>query len=208
MQTRRAFTLIELLVVVAIIGILAALLLPAINLARASAKQVTCMSTVRQVGFGMHGYAEDWGGRVPPVDDNGWGFRVHWMAVILPYVDGGKRHNVLKGCPNYKPVSIHHGYAMNTKLDRPDSYGTNSRNPDGSPKWGSFYTEVWFGRLSYASNRLLISERDRDNNIGDEQTITYTRHNGRANALFCDLHVETVTKASVKFALRDPLKYK
>ena len=55
---RRGFTLVELLVVIAIIGILVALLLPAISRARESARSAQCKSNLRQIGLGMHIFAD------------------------------------------------------------------------------------------------------------------------------------------------------
>jgi prepilin-type N-terminal cleavage/methylation domain-containing protein len=58
MKNRQAFTLVELLVVIAIIGVLIGLLLPAVQSARESARRNACQNNLKQIGLGLHNYAD------------------------------------------------------------------------------------------------------------------------------------------------------
>ncbi|OQA85659.1 MAG: putative major pilin subunit [Lentisphaerae bacterium ADurb.Bin242] len=62
---KNGFTLIELLIVIAIIAILAALLLPALNKARQTAQRITCVNNLKQVSYAFSNYAEDYKGQGP-----------------------------------------------------------------------------------------------------------------------------------------------
>lgn len=73
-QLRAAFTLIELLVVVAIIGLLIAMLLPALNNARESSRMSVCGANLRQLGLAIHTYAAENQGLIPRGPDPAFEF--------------------------------------------------------------------------------------------------------------------------------------
>lgn len=84
---RRGLTLIELLVVVAVVGLLTALLLPAVQSAREGARRTSCANNLKQIGLALAGY-ETIAGCLPLAMQGNSGFSLH--SELLPFLEQGR----------------------------------------------------------------------------------------------------------------------
>lgn len=146
---RSGFTLIEILVVIAIISLLLALILPAIQKVRASADKASCASNLKQIGIAMHHYHHDYG-TLPPqgnftVGSTFSGYSIH--ARLLPYIEQDNLH---------KQINYSVGFAaqpqicrQKIKLYRCPSDSEDRTRPDGGvefyPSNYGFNIGTWLG---------------------------------------------------------------
>ncbi|MCO6047779.1 DUF1559 domain-containing protein [Aeoliella sp. ICT_H6.2] len=93
-RSRIGFTLVELLVVIAIIGILVALLLPAVQSAREAARRTSCQNNLKQMGIALLNYENSHG--VLPAGQTDSANYHSVMAQILPYMEQGNTHDQIK----------------------------------------------------------------------------------------------------------------
>ncbi len=146
-RRNRAFTLVELLVVIAIIGILVALLLPAIQMAREAARRAECTNNVKQLGLAAHNFQDTYG-RFPPGyvgHQDSWQFswdRQHTglLAFLLPYIELGNIHEPID--------SQSYGTGVMSSLwdvDNPPGTGNAHyywRSPDRSEAWKMAHEKI------------------------------------------------------------------
>jgi len=93
----RAFTLVELLVVIAIIGILIALLLPAVQAAREAARRMQCTNHLKQIGLGIHNFHDQQKGLPPLAIHSG---RMAFWGYLYPYIEQAGLFDILANKPN------------------------------------------------------------------------------------------------------------
>ncbi len=212
----RGFTLVELLVVIAVIALLAALLLPSLAGAKASARSAACKSNLRQLGIALIAFADEH--EHYPADS----YRdvaisqfvtYGWPAHLLPYVSS---NTAVFRCPGRGPEfdwptnRSPKGYAFPFNIDKGAthfSYGYNHwavANVGGYGLGGAPGSEVPATKVAQASEMVALGDSDGDRfwdadiayhrlaMLGGPQPIAPPGriHKGGANIVFCDGHVE------------------
>lgn len=109
--SRSAFTLVELLVVISIIGVLVGLLLPAVQMARETARRAYCLNNLKNSGLALHNF-HDVHRRLPPGSDSLNDTEHSWASRILPYQEQSALYRQIDfslpwNAPNNQPAAAH-----------------------------------------------------------------------------------------------------
>lgn len=202
MRNRSAFTLVEVLVVVAILGLLASVLMPAVQNVRAAARRTECKNGLRQIGVGIHMFANTNSGRFP--------FNTHkgamksWIYTLAPYMenvdqvrlcpDDAKYEERLSGTnkgtsyiiSNYVSSDKLAGAMMNLhKLQKTTTLAilfevSQSRSITADHA----HVSSWYSTINVANGTVWQAL---------EGEVDTKRHHAAANYLFADGHVDTIS---------------
>ena len=206
---RSAFTLVELLVVIAIIAVLIGLLLPAVQAARASARRTQCAHRMRQIGIGIHLFADNNGGLFPWTKHQG--SDSSWIQTLKPFTEDV---DAIRICPDDPQKEtwlagdrLGTSYVINEYVARPDVDGSvnnlhklkqlskslilfeGSAQRTEDDHTDHAHCSQFYWPIRVATNTVWY---------GILQDISVARHMQSANYLYADGHVVTLTETTIR----------
>lgn len=176
-----AFTLVEMLVVIAVIGILASLLMPALGRALESARGTYCANNLRQVGFGVSLYVSANNESLPP-KYYGTGAADYWIHNLVNYylVQEYRLNEKFWLCPSRNAIFyLPAGNGSTT-------YGCNFVLKNASACLSTGWTKVTRLKYSPSKSILFLDAEYQECNIWLTDRWPEPRHNGRVNVLYAD----------------------
>lgn len=213
------FTLTELLTVIAIIGILAAIIIPVVGNVRASAQKSQCMSNLREWGNAVHLFSQDFKGLVVANNDLGLGTKIYspyFGQEVMRLVTGDVKSSqeAMSHCPTAPsdsgdPHYLRRCYGFGRPNDTPwNTYSLKSFSPNyDEGKADKNVTAYMSNQVARPSTLLLMIEMapgtdgqtvDRGSQLESKVRPiqiddSKMRHGGVVNALFFDGHVDVLT---------------
>jgi prepilin-type processing-associated H-X9-DG protein len=203
-----AFTLTELLVVTATVGILAALLLPAISQSKKRAQQIQCVSNLHQLGIGIQNFIADNHAYPSFFENTNKHNPVIWFVQLetggLGFSKPPTNNWVETGvwrCPSaqWPHVSVRspmsYGYNTDGMGDHTNALGLGGH----FISYSKGFAPIGESEIVSPSEMMVIGDDfpggvffEREPRLADSKTA-YSRHQGKANVVFCDDHVESPT---------------
>lgn len=210
---RRAFTLVELLVVIAVVGILGALLLPALSQGKAAARRIQCVDNLRQLGLAARMYWEDnddFTFRYQTGMTNGG--RLYWFGWLKPGAEGQRDFDPSMGalypyllnsgveiCPSLdyshasyklKARGAAYGYGYNLNLGRQPISTSRITRPSDTVLFADAAQVNDFQAPASPDNPMIEEFYYVDADDGGGYPNAHFRHQKQANAAFADGHVD------------------
>jgi prepilin-type processing-associated H-X9-DG protein/prepilin-type N-terminal cleavage/methylation domain-containing protein len=210
---RRAFSLVELLVVIAVVGILGALLLPALSQGKAAARRIQCVDNLRQLGLATQMYwdeNEDFTFRYQIGATNGG--RLYWFGWIKPGAEGQREFDPTQGalypflqssgveiCPSldynnalykYKARGAAYGYGYNLNLGETSINTSRISQPSDTVLMADAAQVNDFQAPASPDSPMIEEFYYVDADDGGGYPNAHFRHQKQANVLFADGHVD------------------
>ena len=190
-----AFTLVELLVVIALLAVLASLAYAGAGVMIGKGQAAKCLSNMRQIGAAMQMFANDHDGRLP-----GTAHGVSWTNSLGAYLGT----NFLGKCPAVPEHRARVTYGWNDSLADAKGVGiklASARTPSATMAAAELATNQSSEHFHFAGGRGGAS-RVTPNQF--EAAVNVEVHNGSANYLFVEGHVENLAWTEVQRRLRQP----
>lgn len=181
-----AFTLIEMLVCMGIVLVLAAMLFPSLKSMIANSRSAKCASNLRQIGVGMHSFANDNDGKLALVYSQPTS-TLTWMQRIAPYV--GMDTNALGPAPLPRAAGIFVCPEWKMDASRKVSYGLPPFMPDDTGPYSWNYQRQ---RVSPSKTFMVVEIEQNDEAMRTSRQVPCRHPNTSANYLFVDGHVENI----------------